>query len=81
MTLEGVLGENAELKANPLQCIEDLRGGEEEHGFRTVLRQLGNSINICRLENCPVDPVRNFIFTGAPGTGKTAVANKIWPRC
>jgi hypothetical protein len=77
MTLEDVLGENAELKANPLQCIEELQGGEDEHGFRTVLRQLGNSINICRLENRPVDPVGNFIFTGAPGTGKTTVASKM----
>lgn len=77
MTLEDVLGEDANLKANPLQAIDELQGGNDEHGFRTVLRQLGNSINVCRLENRPVDPVGNFIFTGAPGTGKTTVASKM----
>jgi AAA+ superfamily predicted ATPase len=77
MTLADVLGREQEVLANPLQCIEELQGGEDQHGFRTVLRQLGSSIQICKLENRPVDPVGNFIFTGAPGTGKTTVARKM----
>jgi replication-associated recombination protein RarA len=77
MTMFDVLGREEEVLANPLQCIEELQGGEDEHGFRTVLRQLGSSIQICKMENRPVDSVGNFIFTGAPGTGKTTVARKM----
>jgi replication-associated recombination protein RarA len=77
MTMFDVLGREEQVLANPLQCIEELQGGEDEHGFRTVLRQLGSSIQICRMENRPLDSVANFIFTGAPGTGKTTVARKM----
>ena len=63
-----VLGENAALKLNPLKAIEKLEGGLEEYGFRTVMTQLGDSINMCRLENRKIDPIGNFIFTGTPGT-------------
>jgi Cdc6-like AAA superfamily ATPase len=77
MTMFDVLGRKEEVLANPLQCIEELQGGEDDHGFRTVLRQLGSSIQICKMENRPVDSVGNFIFTGAPGTGKTTVACKM----
>jgi SpoVK/Ycf46/Vps4 family AAA+-type ATPase len=77
MTLADVLGREQEVLANPLQCIEELQGGEDQHGFRTVLRQIGSSIQVCKMENRPVDPVGNFIFTGAPGTGKTTVARKM----
>lgn len=69
LMVDDVDGENAALeRANPLAALDQLA---EIGDFKQRMRDIGTSIRVRRLEGRAVTGlVDNYIFTGAPGTGK-----------
>ena len=75
LTEQDVIGETSEHGADPMSILDDL---EDVGGFKNKLKQIGDRIKVRRAEGRSIDDlVGNFIFTGAPGTGKTTVARKM----
>ncbi len=77
MTVEDV-DASAELTRDPLQTLERELAGRGFGDVERELRQLGERVRVRQRDGRSLDGlVGNYIFTGAPGTGKTSVARTL----
>jgi hypothetical protein len=77
LTIEDV-DASAELTRDPLQTLERELAGRGFGDVERELRQLGERVRVRQRDGRSLDGlVGNYIFTGAPGTGKTSVARTL----
>ena len=76
LAVADVDGESNDERVNPMATLEQLA---DVGGFKAHLADIGRSIRVRRLEGRSLAGlVGNYVFTGAPGTGKVVLLRRIY---
>ena len=75
LAVQDFTGEENPAATDPLTLLEEL---SDVGNFKTMLMKIGKRIQVKRAQGRTIAGIaKNFVFTGAPGTGKTTVARKM----
>ena len=78
LTVEDVSGNRSRFEGDPFEIFKDLEGDSSDSGYTSMLNNIRDQILVRKKEGSSlVGVVENFIFFGASGVGKTAVARKM----